>query len=128
MRVCLPLLAVVLGACGSPSDSSVNTGSGDAWVQGVVSQMSGLPLANSTVRVACGHHGAAVVVATDSAGHYITQLWADQASLDANGRALCQFSAPNPDPHVQLDTILAFARFTQFPPLQVVDLRERPSL
>ena len=63
MRICLPLLAVVLGACGSPSDSSDNTGSGDAWVQGVVSH-----------------------------------------------------------------TILAFARFTQFPPLQVVDLRERPSL
>jgi hypothetical protein len=100
MRFFLPLLA--LGACGSPSDA---TGSGSAWVQGVVSQVSGLPLANSTVRVACGHHAARVVVATDTAGHYITQLSVDEASLEADGRASCQFSAPDAaDPRVQLDT------------------------
>jgi hypothetical protein len=126
MRSFVALLAMGLGACGSPSDP---TGSGHAWVQGVVSQVSGLPLANSTVRVACGRHGARVAVATDTAGHYITELWVDEASLDADGRAACQFSAPDAaDPRVQLDTILGFARFTQFPPLQVVDLRERPEL
>jgi hypothetical protein len=126
MRSFLALLALALGACGSPSDA---TGSGNAWVQGVVSQVSGLPLANSTVRVACGHHGARVVVATDTAGHYITQLWVDEASLDADGRASCQFSAPDAaDPRVQLDTLLGFARFTQLPALQVLDLRERPEL
>jgi hypothetical protein len=126
MRSCLPLLAMSLGACGSPSDA---TGSGNAWVQGVVSQASGLPLAKSTVRVACGKHGARVVVATDTAGHYITQLWVEEASLDADRRAHCQFSAPYAaEPRVQLDTLLGFARFTQLPALQVVDLRERPEL
>jgi hypothetical protein len=126
MRSFLALLAMGLGACGSASDP---TGSGHAWVQGVVSRVSGLPLANSTVRVACGRHGAPVVVATDTAGHYITQLWVDEASLGADGRAACQFSAPAAaDPRVQLDTLLGFARFTQLPALQVVDLRERPEL
>jgi hypothetical protein len=53
----------------------------------------------------------------------------DGARLDADGRALCQFSAPDvADPRVQLDTLLGFARFTQLPALQVVDLRERPDL
>jgi hypothetical protein len=125
MRSCFPLLAVVLSACGSPSDP---TGFGNAWVQGQVSPVSGVPLAHSNVRVACGHHGAQVVVSTDSAGQYITQLSVDGASLDAEGRALCQFSAPKADPRVQLDTLLGFARFGQAPALQVVDLRERPEL
>jgi hypothetical protein len=125
MRSFLPLLAMGLGACGSPSDP---TGFGNAWVQGQVSQVSGVPLAHSTVRVACGHHRAQVVVSTDSAGHYITQLSVDGASLDADGRAHCQFSAPKADPQVQLDTLLGFARFGQLPALQVVDLRERPEL
>jgi hypothetical protein len=93
-----------------------------------VSQLSGVPLAHSTVRVACGHHGAQVVVSTDSAGQYITQLSVDGASLDTDGRALCQFSAPKAAPRVQLDTLLDFARFGQAPALQVVDLRERPEL
>jgi hypothetical protein len=125
MRSFLALLAMALAACGSPSDP---TGFGNAWVQGQVSHASGVPLAHSTVRVACGHHGAQVVVSTDSAGHYITQLSMDGASLDADGRAACQFSAPKADPQVQLDTLLGFARFGQLPALQVVDLRERPEL
>ena len=125
MRPYLPLLGLVLGACGSPSDA---TGSGNAWVQGVVTQVSGFPLANSTVRVACGKHAARVVVPTDTVGHYITHLSVDEASLDADGQAPCLFSAPNADPRAQLDTLLGFARFGQLPALQVVDLRERPEL
>ncbi len=71
-----------------------------------------------------------MVVTTDSTGQYLAQLTAGKAALDADGsRVRCEFAAPSgPQPRATLDTLLGFARFTQLPALQTVNLRERPAL
>lgn len=111
-------------ACSSPTDP-FNSGPGSATVQGQVTSSSGAAMPNTSVRIACPEV-AAVVVATDAAGHYLTNLEASASSLTLlSNRVTCHFSEPaDGTPRVQLDTTLGFARGPVLVALQTVNLRE----
>lgn len=95
-------------ACSSTNDP-FTTGGGYASIQGLVTQASG-------------------AATTDAGGHYLTQLTATAAALDAGGgRLRCRFAEPDTlAPRARVDTTLGFARGPELAALQTVDLRESP--
>ncbi len=111
-------------ACSSPTDP-FNSGPGTATVQGQVTSAAGDAVPNTTVRIACPGV-AAVIVATDAAGRYLTNLETSASSLTlSSNRVSCHFSEPaEGTARVQLDTALGFARGPVLVALQTVNLRE----
>jgi hypothetical protein len=125
----LARLAITLSlagtACSSPSDP-FTSGAGHASVTGVVVDASGSPRATTTVRIACAGGADAVIVPTDDAGHYLSNLWTGKDPFSGKGgRLKCRFTEPATGAvRVQVDTSLGFARGPVLVPLQFVDLRE----
>jgi hypothetical protein len=80
---------------------------------------------NTTVRIACPGV-AAVVVATDAVGRYITNLETSASSLTlTSNRVSCHFSEPaEGTARVQLDAELGFVRGPVLVALQTVNLQE----
>jgi len=111
-------------ACSSPTASD-NGGPGNATVQGQVTSALGGSIPNTTVRIACPGV-AAVVVATDAVGRYITNLETSASSLTlTSNRVSCHFSEPaEGTARVQLDAELGFVRGPVLVALQTVNLQE----
>ena len=112
-------------ACSSPTDP-FSSGPGYASVRGQVTSAGGGAIPNTSVRIACPGV-AAVVVATDSAGRYLSGLQASASSFTlTSSRITCRFSEPAEGiPRVQIDTALGFARGPVLVALQTVNLQER---
>jgi hypothetical protein len=112
-------------ACSSPSDP-FTSGAGHASVTGMIADASGSPRPAATVRIACAGGGDAVIVPTDDAGRYMSNLATGQDPFSGRGgRLKCRFTEPATGAvKVQVDTSLGFARGPVLVPLQFVDLRE----
>lgn len=93
--------AALLGflACGEEPD-------GVADVTGQARHASGLPIAASSVAIACPGVGLATTVRTDSLGRYSATLVAPSAGT----RIACSFGVPDlVTPLVRVDTLVGFA-------------------
>ena len=120
--------AILAAACGSPSAlDSLASGPARATVTGLVRSSEGSPIAGTTIRIACSGAADPVAVATDSAGHYLTNLFSGSDPFDGNfGELRCHFTEPAAGPsRVQLDTALGFVRGPFLVALQFVDLHEQ---
>lgn len=122
------LLLSAAVACSS-TDDPFTTGGGYASIQGLVTQASGAPLPQATIQIACADGAVTGAATTDAGGHYLTQLTATAAALDAGGgRLRCRFTEPDTlAPRARADTTLGFARGPELAALQTVDLHESSS-
>ncbi|HEX3233642.1 MAG TPA: carboxypeptidase-like regulatory domain-containing protein [Gemmatimonadales bacterium] len=93
---------------------------------GLVTAHEGTPLPGATLRIGCAGGGSAVVMLTDSTGHYVANLETGSDPFDgASGDVLCHFAEPAAENvRVQVDTLLGFARGPLLAALQFVDLHE----
>jgi len=123
----LALLGIVLGAiaCSTPTDP-FTTGPGHAEVMGQVTTSAGVPVAATTIRIACSSVSA-VVVTTDSTGRFGSGLYtSDHAFVGMSSRLACSFSEPAAGPiRAQTNVKLGFVRGPVLVARQMVNLQER---
>lgn len=108
----MPLvLMVAMGCSGTEPDGIVD-------VSGQVTNVSGQPVAGTTVAIACPRIAFATTVTTDAGGHYAANLHAPSA-----GKLFqCSFGVPNLNtPLARVDTLIGFAEGLHA--LQFVDLK-----
>lgn len=122
VRAAATLLAI---ACSSPTDP-FTAGPAHASVTGVVTAHDGTPVSRATLRIDCAGGGSALVILTDSTGHYGANVETGSDPFDGtSGQLLCHFTEPAAaHARVQLDTMLGFVRGPVLVALQFVDLHE----
>ena len=86
-RMVLAAVADVSAGCGSPTDL-FTSGPAHATVTGLVTASTGIPIAETTINIACAGGGPAVRVTTDSTGHYLTNLASGSDPFDGGSGKL----------------------------------------